>query len=105
MAITYTWSILNTTYETATGGIISASWRCVGTHEDGTTDDLRSTVHLAYDADDPDFVPYADVTEPMVLGWVQARLDVAAIEAEIAEEIDELQHPVIASGLPWETAA
>jgi len=105
MAISYDWRILNTTYETATGGIISASWQCAGTHTDGTTSDMRSSMHLTYAADDPDFVPYSDVTEAMVMGWVQARLDVTELETLIAEDIGELQHPVTAEGLPWENAA
>lgn len=101
MAITYDWSITNTTYEIATGGITSASWQCVATHTDGTTDDLRSAVHLGYNVNNPDFVPYADVTEAMVIGWVQAKLDVVEIEQSLAEEIDELQNPVTGEGLPW----
>jgi len=101
MSITYDWSITETTYEIATGGIILANWQCVGTHEDGTTADTRGAQRLKYDASSPDFIAYSDVTETTVLDWVKARLDTAEIETTIALDIEELQHPVYGTGLPW----
>lgn len=53
-----------------------------------------------------DFTPYDQLTEPQVLGWVQACLGVdavAAIEQELNQQIVYMQAPPIVSlPLPWQ---
>jgi hypothetical protein len=52
------------------------------------------------------FIPYADLTEAQVLGWVQAELgtdQVAAIEQDLNQQIIYMQAPpVVALPLPWQ---
>ena len=49
-------------------------------------------------------VPYADLTEATVIGWVKDKLTaekVTEIEAALQAQIDEQRTPTKASGLPW----
>lgn len=57
-------------------------------------------VTLEGDANDPNFVPYADLTEELVIGWVKSTLgaeSIAALEGQLQEElqgrIDEKNNP------------
>ena len=51
------------------------------------------------------FTPYADLTEEVVIGWVQASMGeeaVAAIEASLATQIENAKNPpVVNPPLPW----
>jgi hypothetical protein len=51
------------------------------------------------------YVPYANLTEAQVIGWVQAALgeeQVAAYEANVAEQIaNQINPPVVSPALPW----
>jgi len=52
-----------------------------------------------------DFVPYPDVTEAMVVSWVQEKLGgaekVTEIQAALQAQIDEQLTPSSAKGVPW----
>ena len=51
------------------------------------------------------FTPYADLTEEVVIGWVQSSMGeeaVAAIEASLATQIENAKNPpVVNPPLPW----
>jgi len=47
------------------------------------------------------FVPYADLTEAIVVGWVQNALGKDTVEASLAQQIELLKNPVTATGTPW----
>ncbi len=49
-------------------------------------------------------IPFADLTEDTVVGWVKDKLGadkVANIEAQLQAQLDEQTAPTIATGLPW----
>jgi hypothetical protein len=48
-----------------------------------------------------DVIPYADLTPELVIGWVQDKLDVPAIEAALQTQLDEQTAPTKAAGVPW----
>jgi hypothetical protein len=87
------------------GGVIVAHWRV--TEEETVGDDTyyaRSygTCGFEYDPSSPDFVPYADLTEEMVLGWCFADgVDKDQIEAALAANIADQKNPVTEDGVPW----
>ena len=100
MAITYNWTIENCEHDIATGGINVVHWRVSA--EDGEySASAYGTVGLTPDPSSPDFVPYADVTEAMALGWVWGSVDKDETEANLAAQIDAQKNPTEASGLPW----
>lgn len=58
---------------------------------------------LSVSAPDPSqFVPYDQLTEAMVEGWLNAGLDVASIDASLTAQIEEQKNPkVVSLPLPW----
>ena len=56
------------------------------------------TQSFVRDADSPEFVPYADLTEEIVVGWLTLNED---LEANLLAQIDEQKNPTRANGVPW----
>ena len=86
------------------GGVIVAHWRV--TESETVGDDTFSasaygTQSFTPDASSPDFVPYADLTEATVLGWVWDSMDKDAVEASLTANIDEQKNPTTEDGVPW----
>ena len=114
MAITVNWSITDMTHVDSDGGVIKAYWSCVA-NSDGTPSYTASEggkLRCTYDASAAGFIPYADLTENDVLGWVYTSLiegDETAAEAKARVEADrdgKVQKQIdaaatTASGVPW----
>ena len=100
MAVTFNWSVANTEYDTATGGITTLHWRCTGVDGDYSASSYGTTSH-EYDASDAGFIAYDSVTEANAIEWAKAQLDADAIEQAIADKIAAEQNPTSGSGLPW----
>ena len=100
-----TWTISTLESNTADGGVIVAHWRVTDSETVG--DDTYSasaygTASFTYDASSPDFIPYADLTEEVVLGWCfDGDVDKDAIEASLTANIEEQKNPVTEAGVPW----
>ena len=111
MAITNTWSVTNMQRTDADGAVFLVYWSMIasdGTYSASEGGKLRSEP----DASDPDFIPYADLTEADVLGWVYDSLiegDETAAQAKARIEADrtaKVQKQIDAatansSGVPW----
>jgi hypothetical protein len=73
------------------------------TAEDGT---YSSGAYGSLGFERPDkLIPFADLTEEMVIGWVKDAFGaekVAEIEAALQAQLDEQHHPSKASGTPWQ---
>ena len=98
MATTYTWAIANLERTTADEIVFTAHWTLAAT--DGT---YTSTAYGSIGLEQPegDIIPYADLTPEIVIGWVQDRLDVPAIEAALQSQLDEQAASTKAAGVPW----
>jgi hypothetical protein len=82
-----------------------------------TSDGLVTTAHYRVDAVDGEysagsygtvgfergdtFIAYDSLTEAQVIAWVKDKLDVEAIEASLAAQIESKKNPVSATGVPW----
>ncbi len=101
MATTFTWGIANLERETADGFVLIAHWTLSAA--DGT---YASSAYGSLGFERPDkLIPYADLTEQMVIGWVQDAFGaekVTEIEAALQAQLDEQRHPSKASGMPWQ---
>jgi hypothetical protein len=101
MATTFTWHIANLERETADGFVMTAHYTVSA--EDGT---YSSGAYGSLGFERPDkLIPYADLTEQMVIGWVQDAFGaekVTEIEAALQAQLDEQRHPSKASGMPWQ---
>ena len=104
MAITKTWEINTLERELADGYVKKVIYRVKGI--DGSEEKARETGEVELAKPDT-LVPYKDLTESTVLGWVKAKLDadnagtVAAIEKSLEDKIALLNKPVTAVGTPW----
>ena len=96
-----TWTISTMEHNVSDGGVIVAHWRV--TEEDGDhSASAYGTCSFIYDASASDFVPYADLTESVVLGWCWANgVDQTEVEASLAANIAEQKNPVTEAGVPW----
>ena len=105
--MTTTWKIFDTKRQTADGVIIKVTYGCT-VQLDNFIDRTIGEQTYSGSASEPGFVPYEDLTEPIVLGWVQTALGATAVTATETA----LQNSVTAqkaakdaetevSGLPW----
>ena len=101
MTTTYTWSITNLNRHTNDAKIFTVyNAHFTVAASDGTyTSSTYGSVSLEPPAGDA--IPYADLTPELVIGWVQAKLDVPAIEAALQAQLDEQAAPTKAAGVPW----
>jgi len=114
MAINTTWSVSNMTHVDADGGVILAYWSLVAASDagGGETATEGGKARFTYDASASGFIPYADLKESDVLGWIweqnkegdetaaeyKARIEAertAKVEAQITRNATE------ATGVPW----
>jgi hypothetical protein len=75
---------------------------------EGETDRKVGTIEFVGNVNDPNFVPFEDLTEEIVLGWVTATLgdvEIAQIKTEfetrLQERIDKKANPEFLTGTPW----
>jgi hypothetical protein len=94
-----TWTIVNMERDAQTGFVNNVHWTCSdvdGDYSGSTYGSLGLSGELT--------IPYADLTEATVIGWVLASLGaetVAAHEAAVAAQIADAKEPAVATGMPW----
>lgn len=100
MSTTFTWNIANLERETADGFVYTVHYT-VNAQDDTYSAGAYGSIGL----ERPDtLVPFADLTEDLVVGWVKDQFGaekVAEIEAALQAQLDEQRTPTKAAGLPW----
>lgn len=100
MTTTITWRIANLERETADGYVFTAHYTVDA--NDGTyTAGAYGSIGL--DRGDT-LIPFADLTEETVIGWVKEKLGTEAVnsvEAALQSQLDEQHSPTKAAGVPW----
>ena len=100
MSTTFTWNIANLERETSDGYVYTVHYTV------NAADDTYSSGaygSLGLERGDT-LVPFADLTEATVVGWVKEKLTaekVTEIEAALQAQLDEQRQPTKAGGLPW----
>ena len=94
----FTWHIAQLERETADGYVFVAHYTIDA--NDGTYK-AGAYGSIGFERPEEDMIPFADLTEEIVIGWLKERLDVEQIEAALQNQLDEQRHPSKASGLPW----
>jgi hypothetical protein len=46
-------------------------------------------------------IPFAELTEAVVVDWVKEKLDLVSLEANLDAQIADQKAPKVATGLPW----
>jgi hypothetical protein len=99
---TYNWTIATLEHNVADGGVIVAHWRVSAVDGDYSASAYGSA-GFTPDPEAKGFVPYADLTEADVLGWIwgQEEFDKDQIEAILATQIEAQKAPKTEAGVPW----
>jgi hypothetical protein len=100
--ISYNWSIADMQRLTSDGFVVTVHYR-VTANEDTYSASTYGTVSYT-EQPEQTVIPYDDLTEETVIGWVQNSLGKDTVETSLAGQIEAQKHPVQASGLPWSQA-
>ena len=111
MAITYTWAV--TGLKTTTEGqysevVVQTYWTKTGTDENGNTGTFSgATPFTAASVAPGTFVPFNELTQDIVLGWIQPVVVGSYadhVDSQIAKQIAAKIDPVVEQPLPWAPA-
>lgn len=91
-----TWKITNLDRKTSDGFVMTAHWTATAVDGEHT-----ASVYSTVSWDGEPNVPYDQLTEEMVLGWVWQSVDKEATEASLTAQIAEQKAPSKATGVPW----
>lgn len=97
MTTAYNWTIVSLDRQTFDGLVTTAHYRVDavdGEHSAG------SYGTVGFERGDT-FIAYDSLTEAQVIAWVKDKLDVEAIEASLASQIEAKKNPTTATGVPW----
>jgi hypothetical protein len=107
MAIIYTWKVTGLKTVQVEGEpnfVFQTYWQKTGTDADGNTGTFSGATPFKQIPDEPNFIPYDQLTEEIVLGWIQ---DVvipsygAHIDEQIEKQILAKINPPSEPPLPW----
>jgi hypothetical protein len=112
MTLTYTWAITSlkkTTDGSVDNFVVQSTWTCTGTDEDGDSGVFNGATPFPLDSLDPvTFIPYEDLTEADVLGWIEAVV-VGSYKDHVDEQINKqialIKDPVVEvpnGDFPWD---
>jgi len=112
MALTYTWAVTSlkkTTDGSVDNFVVQSTWTCTGTDEDGDSGVFNGATPFPLDSLDPaTFIPYEDLTEADVIGWIQAVVVGSYkehVDAQINKQIALIKDPVVEvpnGDFPWD---
>jgi hypothetical protein len=91
------WTISNLDRDTSNNFVTTAHWQATATDGDHTAS-VYATVSWA---EGEPVIPYSQLTEATVLGWVWENISKTATESALAAQIALLKAPVKQSGTPW----
>lgn len=107
MAITYTWKVTGLKKNTD-GTVVQTYWQKIGTDENGNEGTFSGATPFSGDPSAEGYVPFENLTEADVLGWVQGVV-VGGYEehvnAQIQKQIDQKISVVEEAAMPWAPAA
>jgi hypothetical protein len=107
---TITWNVVQMDRLTSDGFVVTVHYTVNAI--DGENIDLsaegqyNASIYgtVGYTQEDKSYIPYANLTEAEVVGWVQESLGKDTVEASLAAQIEAQKNPVQETGLPWATA-
>lgn len=107
MAITYTWAITGlkvTQVGEHPNYVVQTYWKKTGTDENGNEGVFSGATPFQPDPEQADFIPFDQLTEEEVIGWVQGVVvgDYEEhVNEQIAKQIADKIDPVVEKPLPW----
>lgn len=101
----YTWEVTGIK-TTDGGGVVQTYWKKTGTDADGNTGTFSGATPFEVDETSPDYIPFDQLTEADVLGWIQAVV-VGSYEEHVNGQIQKQINSKFISDaqMPWAPAA
>lgn len=106
--ITYTWKVTGirtATVDDLDDFVVHVRWEKTGTDEMGNTGTFIGATPLKETVgSDGLFIPFAELTEEVVIGWIQEIVVGsygAHVDKQIQKQIDTKAHAVSEPSLPW----
>jgi myo-inositol-hexaphosphate 3-phosphohydrolase len=97
----FTWNVVQMDRLTSDGFVVTVHYTVNAVDGDYTASTYGT---VGYIQGEGSYVPYADLTEAEVVGWVQESLGKDTVEAGLTAQIEAQKNPVQETGLPWVTA-
>jgi len=95
----YNWTIVNMDRLTADGFVVTCHYNVSAVDGDYTASTYGTVGYTEQPGET--YVPYEDLTQEQVVGWVQDSLGKDTVEASLAGQIETQKNPVQESGVPW----
>lgn len=106
--LTYTWKLTSLKKKSTTdvaGAIVQTYWQKIGTDADGNTGTFPGATPFDLNTMDlENFTPFEELTESMVLGWIQAVVVDSYethVDEKILQQIMAVKQPIVEQNLPW----
>ena len=96
----FTWNVVQMDRLTSDGFVVTVHYTVNAVDGEFTASTYGTVGYTQEGA----FTPYADLTEAVVVGWVQESLNKDTVEASLTAQIEAQKNPVQETGLPWATA-
>jgi myo-inositol-hexaphosphate 3-phosphohydrolase len=94
----YTWNVVQMDRLTSDGFVVTVHYTVNAVDGDYTASTYGT---VGYTQGEGSYVPYADLTEAEVVGWVQESLGKDTVEEGLAAQIEAQKNPVQEAGVPW----
>lgn len=104
--VTLTWAVNNMTRVINDGFVIVVDWSCTASAPGANGAFYGGQSTYENNPSEPGFIPYDQLTQEIVLGWVFDGLGAqkAEIEATLTAKVQKQLNPTTAQGVPWSTA-
>jgi myo-inositol-hexaphosphate 3-phosphohydrolase len=97
----FTWNVVQMDRLTSDGFVVTVHYT-VNAVDGNYTASTYGTVGYT-EQQGEQYIPYAELTESEVVGWVQESLGKDTVEEGLAAQIEAQKNPVQETGLPWAT--
>jgi myo-inositol-hexaphosphate 3-phosphohydrolase len=94
----FTWNVVQMDRLTSDGFVVTVHYTVNAVDGDYTASTYGT---VGYTQGEGSYVPYADLTEAEVVGWVQESLGKDTVEEGLAAQIEAQKNPVQEAGVPW----
>ena len=100
---TYTWKVSQLERETSDGYVFTAHWTVNATETvEDKTYNAGAYGSIGLERPEEDLIPFENLTEELVVSWIQEKLDVDTYETSLQSQLDEQKTPSKLSGVPWQ---
>jgi hypothetical protein len=94
----YTWTIAQLERKTSDGFVVTVHYRVTAVDGEYTASTYGT---VGYTQESETFIPFADLTEATVVGWVKDSLGEETVQEALASQIEAQKFPTQISGMPW----